>query len=119
MTITIGPIGQTPDERFEQSRELLSGLVELYNEGHRTPIPMPCEAAYGWQRNVDLGRGKAWKAARDAWEDDRFNPESADPAHDMLFPDLKSTNALLAAGFEEYAERLWAPILPRCSEETI
>ncbi len=117
--ITIGPIGKTVDERRSRAHELLSDLVNLYAEGNDAPVPMPCETAFAWQRNLDLGRGKAWKAVRDTWETDRYSPEAADPAHLMLFPDLMATNALLDSGFEEYSRRLWTPILLLSTEEKI
>lgn len=121
LAVTIGPIGATPTERREQAPVLLAALVDLYEEGRRAPLPLPCETAYGWQRNLASGRGKAFGVARSAWEGDRrtFDPEAADPAHVMLFPDLATTGALLDSGFEEYARRLWAPILALCTEKPI
>jgi hypothetical protein len=36
----------------------------------------------------------------------------------MVFPDLLTTEALVAGDFPTYARRLWLPILTLCGEKT-
>ncbi len=119
LAVTIGPIGDSPAERRTQALAMLADLVALYVEGQEAPLPMPCEASYRWQWHVGENRGKAWGSARDAWENDRFNPEAEDPAHRLLLADLGAMNALLRAGFADYAKRLWAPIVPLTEDEKL
>ena len=118
LAITMGPIGDDPADRQARSTDLLAGLVSLYDEGHRAPIPMPCDTAWTWQCAVDAGKGREFGATEKSWETDRF-AEANDPIHRMLFPDLGSTDALLDAGLAAYGERLWGPILPLCVEKRL
>lgn len=115
-TVTIGPIADLPDERKERAARLLADLVDLYDEGHRAPVPIPCETAYAWHRHVGNDRGRAFRLARDAWEGDYG--EGADGPHSMLFPAL-ATSALIDAAFEAYCARLWGPVLPLLKEKRL
>jgi exodeoxyribonuclease V gamma subunit len=117
LAVTIGPIGADADERRSRSLELLADLVALFTEGMCRPLPLPCESAYAWQRNVGTQRGKAFGKAAEVWERDRFNPEAEDPAHVLAFGAGLLFRDLLATGFEEYCARLWAPILPMMREQ--
>jgi exodeoxyribonuclease V gamma subunit len=119
LAVTIGPLGRTPAERHQQAEMILTDLVDLYREGHRVPLPLPCESGYRWQRGLATDRNKAWKDLREAWETDRYNAESLDSAHLLLLADLRDTAALLESRFEEYCERLWLPILSRCREKLL
>jgi exodeoxyribonuclease V gamma subunit len=114
--VTVRKLGATPDRRAEEAARLLAGLVELYHEGLRYPIPLPVETAYIWQRKLGSGEGVAWREARKVWETNYFSPEGDDPAYRLLFPDLAGMEALAASPFPEYARRLWMPILPLLTE---
>ncbi len=118
LAVTVGPIGADAAERRLRSMELLADLVSLFTEGMCEPLPLPCESAYAWQRNIGAHRGRAFGQAADAWERDRFDPEAQDPAHVLAFGPL-SFRDLLGKGFEEYCARLWGPILPMMREQTI
>ena len=115
--VTVGKLGATPDQRAEKAAALLSGLVDLYEEGLREPIPLPVETAYIWQRKLGGGQAVAWREARKVWETDYFRPEGDDPAYRLLFPDLAGMDALVASPFPDYARRLWMPILPLLAEK--
>ena len=98
---------------------MLAELVALYVEGHRAPLPMPCESSYNWQRYVGSDRGKAWGTTRDSWKNDKFSPEAEDPAHQLLLANLGEMQALLDSGFADCAKRLWAPIIPLSREKKL
>ena len=116
-SVTIQQLGDDPEQRKQEADQLLSELAGLYVEGLTLPIPLPGETAYAWQRNLGNGRHAAFKAARAAWETDRFSPEGRDPANELLFPHLAGMSALAGSGFPEYARRLWGPILPLLREK--
>ena len=116
-SVTIQPLGDDAARRKQRADGLLSDLVGLYVEGLTLPIPLPGETAYAWQRNLGSGRSAAFKAARAAWETDRFSPEERDPANELLFPHLAGMAALAGSGFPDYARRLWGPILPLLREK--
>ncbi len=117
--VTIGPIRGEAAHRRTEAERLLSMLVDLYVAGLVTPIPMPCETSYNWQRNIGNDRAKAVAGARAAWETDRFSPEGKEPAHEFLFSDLATMTALQQSPFPGYAERLWRPILPLLGEKSV
>lgn len=116
-SVTIQRLGDRPERRKQAAERLLSGLVALYVEGVTSPIPLAAETAYAWQRNLGSGRGAAFKAARAAWETDRFAPEGRDPAVRLLFPHLAAMSALAGSAFPDYARRVWGPILPLLREK--
>ena len=116
-SVTIQHLGNDPEERKQEADRMLSELVDLYVEGLTLPIPLPGETAYAWQRNQGSGRQAAFKAARAAWETDRFSPERSDPANELLFPHLADMSALAASGFPDYARRLWGPVIPLLREK--
>ena len=124
-TVAVEQLGRHPQKRKAAADRLLSGLVDLYMEGLHKPIPLPCETAYAWQRNLGSERGP-FGPARKVWERSSFTfggrlppSEGEDPAYEMLFPGLAEMRDLAASDFPEYAKRLWAPILPRLSEKAV
>lgn len=119
VAVTLQPLGKDPAVRKAAAIERLGALVALYVEGHRTPLPLPCESAYTWQRNLGRGRGNAEWATRDVWERDRYRPEADDPAHRLLLIGLDATEDLLESGFEDYCARLWGPIIPLSTEKSL
>ncbi|MCY4368767.1 MAG: exodeoxyribonuclease V subunit gamma [bacterium] len=118
-SVRIGPIRGDTERRRQQAEELLSGLVDLYVEGLTTPIPLPCETSFVWQRNLGNHRSIARKVAGHAWETDRFSPEARDPANEFLFPNLSTMADLERSSFPGNAGRLWGPILPLLVEKAV
>jgi exonuclease V gamma subunit len=119
VAVTITPLGETAAERRDKAHEMLAELVTLYAEGHEQPIPLPCETAYTWQREL----GKSWNSARyrasQVWETDRFSPEGNDAAHVVLLDGVLPFDDLLDTGFEDYCARLWAPIIALSREKSL
>jgi exodeoxyribonuclease V gamma subunit len=105
--------GADPADRRSAALERLGVLVELYTEGHRHPLPLPCETGYTWQRNVAGEETKAAKEARAAFEGKY--PELDGP-HLLAAPNWATFDSLRAAGFEEYCRMLWIPILRQSVE---
>ena len=54
----------------------MADLVDLYTDGMRAPLPLPCETAFAWQADLAAGRGRAVRSATAKWQTDRFSPES-------------------------------------------
>jgi exodeoxyribonuclease V gamma subunit len=119
VAVTIDPLGETATERRDKAHELLAELVALYTEGHQQPIPLPCETAYTWQRELGKSRNSARYRASQVWETDRFSPEANDAAHVLLLDGILPFDHLLDAGFEEHCPRLWAPIIARSREKSL
>lgn len=118
-SVTIGQLGDDSNDRKQTANRMLADLVDLYVEGLTKPIPLPCETAYAWQRNMGKGRGAALREAGSIWEKHHFSPEGQDPANHLLFSHLADTGALVESGFPEYAGRLWAPIIPLLREKRV
>ena len=118
-SVRIGPIRGDAERRRHQAERLLASLADLYVEGLTTPIPMPCETSFVWQRKIGSHRDVARKVAGQAWETDRFSPEAKDPANQFLFPDLGTMSALERSSFPDCARRLWGPILPLLREKSV
>jgi len=116
--VTLGPMGGDPAARHTAASDQLGGLLSLYIQGHSGPVPLPAKTSYAWQRGLGTGRSEAYKAARQAWVSDRFSPESSDPAYGMVFPEMRTLDALLASDFPVHAGKLWLPILAISSEKT-
>jgi exodeoxyribonuclease V gamma subunit len=82
---------------------VLGDLVALYDEGRRTPLPLPVKTSY------------AWAAAREAGDD----PEQAagyrwkNECEDRAIERVWGRGARLAdlTGLDDYAQRLWVPLL--------
>ncbi len=112
LEVTIGPLGTSSDERRSKAMQLLWGLVSLYDDGHRAPMPLPCETGLAWQRKAVANRTGATWDARDKFERDRFSAERRDSAHELVYGKDDTLERLLSSGFEEHCRRLWEPIIP-------
>jgi exodeoxyribonuclease V gamma subunit len=113
--LTIGPVKAADAANRRQEAELLLGdLVDLYVEGHRQPLPLPCETAYNWQRKIGTDEFAARRAA-----DDAFRNEKKDRALGLVLPHIDSLDALHEAGFADFCERLWRPVLRLSGEKTL
>jgi exodeoxyribonuclease V gamma subunit len=110
--VTIGPLGVDADERRSRALQLLSGLVTLFDEGHRAPMAIPCETAYTWQRRVDANRTRATAEARARFDTGTYENEREDPSHVLMFGESQSFDELLEGGFEGNSRRVWSEIIP-------
>jgi exodeoxyribonuclease V gamma subunit len=119
VAVTINSLGETAPERRDKAHEMLAELIALYAEGQQQPIPLPCETAYTWQRELGKSRGSAWYRASQVWETARFSPEANDAAHVLLLDGVLPFNDLLDTEFEEHCARLWAPIIARSREKSL
>ena len=82
---------------------LLRDLVAMYDEGRRRPLPLPIKTSYAWAGARHVGDDPA-QAANYRWRNERDDPAIArvwgrDPGLDEL------------VGLDEYAQRLWLPLL--------
>jgi exodeoxyribonuclease V gamma subunit len=119
IAVTFGPLGTEPAQRQAMAEWVLTRYLELFDRGHRAPLPMPCGTGYAWQRKWEQGRDHAYAAARQAWELADFEPESRDTAYALVFPHLATTEALVLAGFEHHCQQLWAPVLRFMAQERV
>ncbi len=101
-----------PDQ--DKAHELLAGLLDMYLDGQREPLPLPPRTAFSWI-SKQFGDHKPWtveKAAEDAWTGG-FNgyAESSDPWFALA---LRGRPLLdggeLQARFEELATRVYMPL---------
>ncbi len=82
---------------------VLRELVALYDEGRRIPLPLPVKTSY------------AWAAAREAGDDPeqsanyRWRNESEDKAIERVWGRGARLSDL--AGLDDFAQRLWVPLL--------
>lgn len=113
--VTLAALAGT--DRRAHATELLGGLVDLYVEGHRRPLPLPAETGYLWQRHGGVKSDEARHQAKDRFED-RFG-DSNDPAYRLVLPHLTSWGALESSPFVDYAAALWLPILSLCRERNL
>ena len=116
VAVTLGPIGMDPTDRKWIADAVITDLVDLYDSGMRVPLPLPCGTAFAWQEGLATSEAAAFGKAATKWETDRFAPEAADRAHQLLLPHAPTLDTLLDVGFREFAARLWDPILAVCEE---
>jgi len=117
VAVTVGPIKGDTGGRRAQAHGALAELVRLYREGHRHPLPLPCETAYNWQRKGGSNGDSSRRSAAGKFEG-AFG-EGTDPAHRLVLPQVTSFGALEEAGFVEFCERLWLPILASSREKNL
>ncbi|CAN5827541.1 exodeoxyribonuclease V subunit gamma [soil metagenome] len=118
LVVTMGPIESSEGRsRQEVAATMLAELVRLYHEGHRQPLPMPCETSYAFQSGLGKGRPQALRGAAEAWSG-KFG-EGHGGARSLVLSDLSTLDALLATDFERYCARLWRPIVPITTQRYI
>lgn len=117
VAVTIGPLKGSEEDRRQKAISLLETLIDLYREGHRRPLPLPCETGYLWQRHGGADGEKAWFRARDEFQG-RFG-DSNDPAHRMVLPEIVTFRDLQQTDFADFCSRLWLPILNASSEKRL
>lgn len=126
----LDPLGATPGERRERALAELTAVVELYDRGMCSPLPLVCATSAAWAdaRNRANSEEESAQAADDAWRDGLFPGETSDIEHryvwggrvrlDQLqheipgptergpgWPDTETSR------FGVLARRLWDPIL--------
>ncbi len=94
----------------ESPVELLADLVAMYDEGRREPLPLPVKTSYAWADTTHT-HGDPVRIAGYRWKSDRYPGEDAEPAHVRTWGEHASLDVLVDAGLDEYACRLWLPML--------
>ncbi|HET6939882.1 MAG TPA: exodeoxyribonuclease V subunit gamma, partial [Nocardioides sp.] len=87
---------------------LLSGLVDLYDEGRRAPLQLPIRTSFAWASAAYMGQDPKPEAAK-KWRSSRFPGEDADPAHVRVWGEHSDLDDL--SELPALAERLWFPLL--------
>jgi exodeoxyribonuclease V gamma subunit len=94
----------------EAAVDLLTDLVAIYDEGRREPLPLPVKTSYAWAE-AKHGHGDPERSAMYRWRTDRYPGEDQEPAHERAFGKGVWLSALIDAGLDAYACRLWLPML--------
>ena len=114
----------------EPAREILRGLIDVYDRGMREALPIGCLSAAAYAAAARRGADPV-AAARGAWESAwRFDREDREPDHLLVLGGERTIEQLLAAvprgdeagdgwdmtettRFGRYARRLWDELLAR------
>ena len=126
----LGPLGPTAPERRRLALEHLAVVLDLYDRGMQTPLPMACNTSAAWAeaRRQEKDTDEAFNRANEKWDNGRFPGESSNPEHRYVWgPDheLGSLREELPAADEQGAGwaaseadrfgrlacRLWYPLL--------
>jgi exodeoxyribonuclease V gamma subunit len=108
--------GTTPREEHlgrpaQSAVELLADLLAIYDEGRREPLPLPVKTSYAWAEAKHT-HGDPERAAGFRWRStDRFPGEDAEKAHERAFGKGAWLSHLVDRGLDDYACRLWLPML--------
>jgi exodeoxyribonuclease V gamma subunit len=108
--------GTTPREDVlghpsDSAVDLLADLVALYDAGRREPLPLPTKTSYAWAE-ARHSHGDPEREAGFRWKsNDRFPGEDAEPAHERAWGKGVWLKALVDKGLDDYACRLWLPML--------
>jgi exodeoxyribonuclease V gamma subunit len=94
----------------ESAVELLADLVDMYDEGRRAPLPLPAKTSYAWAEAVHT-HGDPERSAGYRWKSDRYPGDDAEPAYVRTWGAGAWLKVLIDAGLDEYACRLWLPML--------
>ncbi len=104
--VELGPV----DPEF--ARAHLETLTSTLRQGAVEALPLPVVTSMTWARNA--GRPNQVLAARDKWLGERGSSipgEAQDAAWALLYPDA-SVRDLTKAGLDQWAMRVWGPLLP-------
>lgn len=124
---TLAPPAGDPAARRDAALAHLAELVDLYDRGMREPLPLYCATSAAYAAAVHAGKAPD-RAARAAWESDKFPKEYKDPEHVLVLgadcsydivagpaPGEDEDGPGWPAGedsrFGRYACRLWEPLL--------
>jgi exodeoxyribonuclease V gamma subunit len=106
--------GNTPRERMLAAPPdpvgILGDLVTIYDAGRRQPIPLPLKTSYAWAE-AGHHRGDARREAGFRWKSGRYPGEDQEPANVRVWGLGAPLDTLVAAGLDDYATRLWLPML--------
>jgi exodeoxyribonuclease V gamma subunit len=87
---------------------LLSGLVDLYDEGRKAPLHLPLKTSFAWATAAFMGQDPKPEALK-KWRSSRFPGEDADAAHVRVWGEHADLDDL--TDLPALAERLWFPML--------
>lgn len=107
--VTCGPLKGGPEERRADALGRLGTLVEMYTDGLRRPLTLPCETGFTWQRSR---QGDGTNAIRDA--EDAFSGkfgESLDLYFRLVTPSVTTFAELRDDRFDADTARLWLPLI--------
>jgi exodeoxyribonuclease V gamma subunit len=92
--------------------EHLGSLVALHDAGMREPLPIACMTSAAYARALKAG-GDPVKAATQEWESGwRFPKEDQELEHQLVLGRVLTCEELLHdTRFDQYALRLWDPVL--------
>jgi exodeoxyribonuclease V gamma subunit len=91
--------------------DLLIDLVAMYDQGRREPLPLPPKTSYAWAE-AKHSHGDPERSAGYRWRsNDRYPGEDAEKANVRAFGEGAWLSALVNAGLDDYASRLWLPML--------
>lgn len=90
--------------------ELLADLVAMYDAGRREPLPLPPKTSYAWAC-ARHSHSDPEQAARYRWATNRYPGEDQDPAQERTWGRGAWLKVLIDAGLDDYACRLWLPML--------
>ena len=90
--------------------ELLADLVAIYDAGRREPLPLPPKTSFAWADARHRDRDPE-QAARYKWATNRYPGEDQDPAQERTWGKGAWLTVLIDAGLDDYASRLWLPML--------
>ncbi|WP_422741923.1 exodeoxyribonuclease V subunit gamma [Mycobacterium sp. WMMD1722] len=107
--------GDVPLQRLlgrpdDSAADLLADLVAIYDAGRRQPIPLPLKTTYAWA----AARAESLDPRSEAgfrWNSGKYPGENEDPAHARVWGLGAPLEDLVAAGLDDYATRLWSPLL--------
>jgi exodeoxyribonuclease V gamma subunit len=97
----LGPAAEAP-------LTLLSGLVDLYDEGRRAPLQLPLKTSFAWASSAFMGQDPKPEALK-KWRSSRFPGDDAQPAHVRVWGEHADLDELTE--LPALAERLWFPLL--------
>ncbi|EKF24989.1 exodeoxyribonuclease V, gamma subunit [Mycolicibacterium hassiacum DSM 44199] len=95
----------------DAAAELLAGLVAMYDEGRRIPLPLPPKTSYAWAEARHRGRDPVAPAMKRWKSTDFYEGEDVDKANQRAFGERAPLSALIDRGLDGYAGRLWLPML--------
>jgi exodeoxyribonuclease V gamma subunit len=107
---TTTPRQDTLRRPADSAVDLLADLVAMYDEGRRSPLPLPAKTSYAWAEAVHT-HGDPERSAGYRWKSDRYPGDDAEPAHVRTWGAGAWLKVLIDAGLDRYARRLWLPML--------
>jgi len=104
------PRQETLGRPEEAAVELLADLVAIYDAGRREPLPLPVKTSFAWAE-AKHAHTDPEQAAMYRWRSNRYPGEDQEPAHERAWGKGAWLSKLIEAGLDDYACRLWLPML--------